>query len=195
MQLKKLRLQNPDLYPAYFDELLQHNSIHTFDHLIQMNELNSRLEVGKAVNKMELSEITSILLETKKMMIDKVKSSLNENCKDMVFILGGTGSGKSTTWSFLKGDKMVLKWGNYESEANQNHYISHSTTNSFTFLPNIVIKDNCAMVDFPGFDDTKRTAHFIGYGTGVEIINRGISSKSLITGKYHKHRGKIRKCR
>ena len=56
-------------------------------------------------------------------MIDKIPY----NPKELVtFLLGGTGVGKSTTMSFLNGEKIKFEHGQYISMDKKNKVISHS---------------------------------------------------------------------
>ncbi|GBO21330.1 hypothetical protein AVEN_267892-1 [Araneus ventricosus] len=92
---------------------------------------------------------------------------LDEMYKDVIMILGITGSGKSTFTQWVAGDntKLISKQtgegtGEYIIEGPG---ISNSTIKSETIFPELVIdaKTNTAYYDCPGFSDTQGTSHEI----------------------------------
>ena len=151
--LMEKRTQNHDLYPPYFHDLLEKGYIHLFDHLIAMTELPTRIDREKKAETLTFSEISHIILETKRSVVEHVTSKIPSGSLDILFLLGQTGSGKSTTFCFLRGDKMQpAEDGNYSSKTDQ-ILIGHGEK-SCTFLPTVGIVNNMVFVDFPGFSDT-----------------------------------------
>ena len=62
-----------------------------------------RNECSLEIKKISSAQSKLIVSETKKSIINKVKSIITNNYLDIYFILGGTGSGKSTALCFLRG--------------------------------------------------------------------------------------------
>ncbi|KAN0039456.1 hypothetical protein ACTFIV_005139 [Dictyostelium citrinum] len=75
---------------------------------------------AKAVNEkseekdLSFSTFSHIVLEFKKMALAKVEKFIQGETQTL-FILGDTGSGKSTTFCYLKGNAMTLKDNSYQS--------------------------------------------------------------------------------
>ncbi|CAL1286289.1 unnamed protein product [Larinioides sclopetarius] len=88
--------------------------------------------------------------------------------KDVILILGNTGSGKSTFTQLLAGDntKMISKEtneGTGEYIITDNNRIGDTTLKSKTIFPELVIdaRTNAAYYDCPGFSDTEGTSYDI----------------------------------
>ena len=152
--LGKLRKGNLQKYPAYLDELLNDGHVHLFDHLIQIIAIE-RTEHKEFIETLTFSEISHVILEIRKAIIAKVNKAIPSHIKHVLFLIGPTGAGKSTTLCFLRGNKMVLKNDRFITEQDTAHYIGDDMRNSSTFLPNVELIDDLAVVDFPGFNDTK----------------------------------------
>ena len=69
---------------------------------------------------MSFPQIAAIILETSKSL--SISPIENHKNKEICLILGGNFSGKSTTMSFLNGDKMVFERGRY---GENNKFIGH----------------------------------------------------------------------
>jgi flagellar biosynthesis GTPase FlhF len=106
--LTELRKKEPENYPAYLDELLG-RYMHLYDHLMLMKALSTRLDRASENEKITFSQLSHVVLETREAIIRKVESSIPADCHDVLFLIGGTGAGKSTTLSFLLGEVMELK--------------------------------------------------------------------------------------
>ncbi|KAL4494175.1 hypothetical protein ABPG73_018694 [Tetrahymena malaccensis] len=85
--------------------------------------------------------------------------------KNVVFIIGNTGSGKTTLAAFLSGINLVVKKNefneniiNYEQQRHQlDKKIGQNVLQSETSFPNIFESNSCVYIDCPGFQDTKQT--------------------------------------
>lgn len=131
-------------------------------HLVEMRSLDSRGDCAKRVEHLNLAETSRIVTETRDAIIRWVTEALPDPKTNALFILGGTGSGKSTTLCFFLGYTMKLR-DDYTFESLQEpELIGHCRTKSCTFLPNVYEKDGRTVVDFPGFDDTN--GHWINQG-------------------------------
>ncbi|GBM60945.1 hypothetical protein AVEN_192397-1 [Araneus ventricosus] len=92
----------------------------------------------------------------------------DEKHKDVILILGNTGSGKSTFTQWVAGDntKLISKEteeGTGEYIIEDHNRISNTTLKSKTIFPELVVdaKTNAAYYDCPGFSDTQGTSHDI----------------------------------
>ncbi|CAL1300188.1 unnamed protein product [Larinioides sclopetarius] len=93
---------------------------------------------------------------------------LLDNHRNVILILGNTGSGKSTFTQWLAGDntKLISKEtteGSDEYIIEDSNRISDTTLKSKTIFPELVVdaKTNSAFYDCPGFSDTQGTSHDI----------------------------------
>src|ERR1700728_4473241 len=89
--------------PHHLKELLDNKLIHLYDHLIRMRKMPNRNARKDFINQMTLSELCFVILEARQAIINKVESSIPRDQKEILFILGSTGSGKTTTLCFLSG--------------------------------------------------------------------------------------------
>jgi hypothetical protein len=148
-----LRKSDSQKYPPYLDELFDYGYIDLVAHLLHMKTLSNRNDRGAANENISFSLLSYIVLQVRDTIIQKVVTSIPIIRKNILFLLGGSGAGKSTTLCFLRGDKMVLKGDQYESQNDPNNIIMAGGAISSTFLPNVEILDNgLVIVDFPGFD-------------------------------------------
>lgn len=134
----------------------------------QVNAVKTRIEVDDMMDNMSLPEFSKVVVHTREAIMNKVLESVPKD-RDVIFLLGGTGAGKSTTTCFLRGDKMTLHNDKYSSENDKDNIIGHSTK-SETFLPNIAITDNLTIVDFPGFEDSKGAAVALGMESALKAL-------------------------
>lgn len=87
--------------------------------------------------------------------------------KDVVLVLGNTGSGKSTLTLLLAGVELIAietDEGSYEFVIkDKNSLISspEQTTQSQTIIPNLLIDDHASYYDFAGFENSKGVNHDI----------------------------------
>jgi hypothetical protein len=124
-------------------------------HLTKMKAFRSRNERKVFIQqKMSFSEMARVVIEARQAIIEHVYNAIPAfNTLPLLFIVGASGSGKTTTYCFLKKNKINPKNGAYESDT-ENEIIGHNVAESRTFLPNIEILDDYIIVDYPGFDDT-----------------------------------------
>lgn len=149
-QKKALNRRN---HLSYLDDLLDSGYIHLYEHLSKTQKLKNEDQWNSIVEQIPFSLLSHIILETREAIIEKVQNSIPLHRNRILFLLGGTRAGKSTTLCFLRGDKMVLNDDYYESKT-KNKLIGHEEAESCTFLPNIEVLSDWVIVDFPGFDDT-----------------------------------------
>lgn len=124
--LLTLRKQNPENYPLHFDQLLDDGYIYLYDYLIKMTEFSTRHERNAEIEKMKFSSLSSVVLEMMDAIIHKVEKAVPSDSQNVLFLLGATGAGKSTTLSYLRGDKMTLKDFHYESQNEKDTLIGQS---------------------------------------------------------------------
>lgn len=155
--LFKARQNNPSQYPNYLTEILQQGYLRLYNHLIEMQMLETHNARIENCQKISFSDLACIVLEARDAIVDKVEAAIPKNKKNgaIFFLLGDKGAGKSTALAFLRGDKMVLREFNYASEDASGKIIGDELARSATFLPNIeTAAGNRIFVDFPGFDDS-----------------------------------------
>ncbi len=185
IKAKKLELENwrknsPIDFPDYFDELLSGGYLHLYDHLIEMRKWSTRNDRQAAIEKKSFSLLSHVVIETRQAIIEKVESSIPHHCPNILFLLGSSGAGKSTTFCFLRGDEMILKGSNYESKRDKNSLIGHEQATSCTFLPTVELVKDWLIVDFPGFDDSNSPLISLGMECALKALIRKHQPKVLI---------------
>jgi len=179
-RLEKLREKDSQNYPSYLDELLDRSFLHLYDHLLSMKSLSSRNDRLEAAKKMSFSSLSHVVLEIRKAVVKKVKQSIPPDSHNILFLLGGSGAGKSTTLCFLRGDQMVMKDFRYESQNEQTKIIGHEGAISCTFLPTVECIKDLVVVDFPGFDDTHGPIVSLGMECALKALIRKYHPKVLV---------------
>ncbi|GBN24043.1 hypothetical protein AVEN_265363-1 [Araneus ventricosus] len=109
--------------------------------------------------------------------------------KDLILILGNTGSGKSTFTQWVAGDntKMIskeTKEGTGEYIIEDRNRIGDTTLKSKTIFPELVIdaKTDAAYYDCPGFSDTEGTSHDIATTYFIKkVVDYSESVKMVFT--------------
>lgn len=183
IKLDAFRDKESEKYPVYLAELLSTGYLYLYDHLIEIRqkELKTREEIQKSLlDEIEFSSLARIVLETQNAVIQKVESSIPAMYQHIVFLLGGSGAGKSTTLCFLSGDELELKDFSYESRSDKNRYIGHAQATSFTFLPSVEVVKDFVIVDFPGFDDTNGQLISLGMELALKALVLKYQPKILI---------------
>lgn len=142
--------------PDYILELEEGGYHHLSHHLQQLLNCKNSSEKNDYCDKLSFSDFARIVLATREAIFKKITSVIPVGESNVVFLIGSTGSGKSTTLQLLTGDAMQVSGHHkYESSDKQhNQVIGHSINRSQTFLPNVRLVDNTYYVDFPGFSDT-----------------------------------------
>ena len=180
LELENWRKNNPIDFPDYFDELLGGGYLHLYDHLIEMRKCGTRNDRQAAIEKKSFSLLSHVVIETRQAIIEKIESSIPNNCPHILFLLGASGAGKSTTFCFLRGDEMVLKDFNYESKRDKNSLIGHDQATSCTFLPTVELINDWLIVDFPGFDNSNGPFISLGMECALKALIRKYQPKVLI---------------
>ncbi|MFC2049257.1 hypothetical protein ACFLR2_01110, partial [Chlamydiota bacterium] len=160
LELKALRRGDPDNYPPYFDELLEGGYLHLFEHLMVMKDIASPADREAKIKGMSFSLLSHVVLETREAVVQKVISALSAiplQGRTVLFLIGGTGAGKSTTMCLFRGDRMelIIPGFFYASQNDRGNLIGHKGATSCTFLPTTEVVGDLAIVDFPGFEDSK----------------------------------------
>lgn len=178
IQSKKAELIQKN-HPFYFDELLDGKFLTLYDHLVFMRSLPDRNTRKAEIEKMSISSLCHVILQTRSAIIQKVQKSIPSNSKHILFLLGGSGAGKSTILCFLRKDEMVLKDFCYFSKNDKEGLIGHGGT-SCTFLPTIEIVNDWAIVDFPGFEDTNGQLISLGMEFALKALIKRYIPKVLV---------------
>jgi energy-coupling factor transporter ATP-binding protein EcfA2 len=179
-ELESLKQKSPADYPPYLTELLNHGHIHLYDHFLQMRALSTPAERRSEIDKTSFSSLSHIVLQAREAIIQKVQNSIPVDKKNILFLLGSTGAGKSTTLCFLRGDKLILKHFQYESQMDQNQLIGHAPIHSCTFLPTIEVVNDLVIVDFPGFSDSHGQLICLGMEYALKALVSRYSPKVLV---------------
>ncbi|MFC2049505.1 hypothetical protein ACFLR2_02380, partial [Chlamydiota bacterium] len=159
LELKALRRGDPDNYPPYFDELLEGGYLHLFEHLMIMKDISSPADREAKIKEMSFSLLSHVVLETREAVVQKVISALSAlplQGRTILFLIGGTGAGKSTTLCLFRGDKMqlIIPGFYYASQNDRDKLMGHKGATSCTFLPTTEVIGDLVVVDFPGFEDS-----------------------------------------
>jgi energy-coupling factor transporter ATP-binding protein EcfA2 len=178
-ELEKLRQKDPEKYPDYFDELIDNGYIHLYDHLIKMRETRARNDTQSEVKEMSFSILSHIVLEAREAIVQKVEASIPPNAGSIVFLLGASGVGKSTTLCYLRGDEMELKDFKYSSKEDK-VIIGHQGATSCTFLPTVEVVNNLFIIDVPGFDDTNGQLISLGVEFALKALIQKYRPKILV---------------
>ncbi|GBN91149.1 hypothetical protein AVEN_186955-1, partial [Araneus ventricosus] len=109
--------------------------------------------------------------------------------RNVILILGNTGSGKSTFTQWVAGDntKMISKEteeGTGEYIIEDHNRIGNTTLKSKTIFPELVVdaKTNAAYYDCPGFSDTQGTSHEIATTYFIKkVVDYSESVKMVFT--------------
>lgn len=174
-------------YPAYFSELLEKGYVHLYDHLVQMRALPDRTARASEAYKIKCSLQSSIILEARDAILRKIESSIPKESKNVLFLVGNAGVGKSTTLCFLRGDKMVSRNLRYESQNDKGDLVGHEGAVSCTLLPTVEKIGEWFVVDFPGFNDTNgpliSTSIELALKTAIQLYASRIVVLDAITNK------------
>jgi hypothetical protein len=182
-EIQESRNKNLQHYPTYLDELLDKGYLHLYDHLIKIRSFSNDSQMKAEIEKMTVSEFTHVVLEAREAIIRKVKAAIDDYSSFIVFLIGESGAGKSTTFCFLRGDTMVLQGDmqRYTSKSDQSGLIGHELATSCTFLPNIArVCNTCFIVDFPGFDDTNGPIVSLGIECALKALIHEYNPKILL---------------
>jgi len=178
--LEELRKKDSQNYPSYLDELLDQGYFHLYDHLLSMKSLGSRNDRLAEVKKISFSLLSYIVLEVRDVVVGKVEQSIPPDSHNILFLLGGSGAGKSTTLCFLRGDQMVLKNFHYELQNEQTKIIGHEGAISCTFLPTTELVKDLVIVDFPGFDDSHGPIVSLGMECALKALIKKYHPKVVV---------------
>ncbi len=168
--------------PAHMAALKTNNQLHLLKHLKDNRTMRARNDREAAAQTASFSTISHVVLETRAAIIERVEKYLETQADnpELLFLLGGTGSGKSTTYCFLRGDEMVRKDVKFESKNDAENAISHSLTESCTFLPNLQRNGNLVLIDYPGFDDSNGPLVNLGIELALKDLLKRHPSKILV---------------
>lgn len=180
---KTIELFSKKNYPDYCGELIDNGYIHLCNHLAEMTEHSDRNKRIDGIKKMSFSEISHVILEMREAVVRKVENSipLDFDYSKIIFLLGASGSGKSTTLCFLRGDKMVYREDSHDYiSTNSTTIIGDNNAKSCTLLPNIEIVNGFAIVDFAGFEDTNGSLISMGMEFALQALVNKYQPKVLV---------------
>lgn len=107
-------------------------------------------------NDLEANEIQKTIALLKE---GERRLKIDENYRDVILLIGNTGSGRSTLTQFVAGNLADLESvgeDNFVIESRHKDVIGNSTTVSHTIYPDLVIDETkTAFYDCPGFEDTR----------------------------------------
>ena len=114
---------------------------------------------------------------------------IDDNYRDLVMMLGNTGTGKSALTRFVAGNLADLESvgvGEYRIKYRYENVIGDTTTVSQTIYPELVIDDlDVAYYDCPGYDDTRNTSIEIAATYFVKrVVDHANSLKLILVANY-----------
>ncbi len=142
----------------------------------------TRLQRLSEIQKVPFLLLSHIILETREALIQKVQNAIVGTPVNILFIIGGTGAGKSTTLCFLRGDEMIQVKENfcYRAKKDQSSLIGEDIATSCTFLPTIEKIKDWFIVDFPGFEDTNGPLVSLGIEFALKALIKRYYPKILV---------------
>ncbi|MGR3973077.1 MAG: tetratricopeptide repeat protein, partial [Candidatus Rhabdochlamydia sp.] len=171
-ELHQLREKDALLYPLYMEEILNGGYFHLYDHLIKMKKLPTQAEREAEEKNLSFSTFSHIILEFKEAALAQAEKRIPQG-SNTLFLLGDTGSGKSTTLCYLRKDSLILQDDNYQSLVPGEDLIGNNGQVSCTLFPNIADCQDLIIVDFPGFNDT----HGKVIALAIELVLRALVKK------------------
>lgn len=151
--------ENIPAYTAQYPNLAKHlESVKSLD----------RHKRNNYIKKMQLPEMAEVVMEMREAIINDVQHKIGQSKLPLVFLIGNTGSGKSTSLCYLRGDEMTQNSSLYYSSKDDDQgLIGHDIADSRTFLPNVEVLSDFILIDFPGFEDTNGA--LIGFGMELAL--------------------------
>lgn len=190
-ELRNLRQASPKNYPSYFDELIENGYFHLYNHLLEMQSISDPTERRAKIEALSFSALAHIVLQTREAIIQKVEKSIHVYQKNILFLVGGSGAGKSTTLCFLRGDQLILKDFQYTPKTSQNSLISDDAAVSCTFLPTIEVINHLVIVDFPGFEDSNGPFVSLGMEFALKALISQYRPKILVVESITNDEGRL----
>lgn len=188
-KLQTERAKAADKFPSYFDELLELGCVELCDLLFK---IRAGLDADKAEAALTFPQIAHIILETRNAFIQRIKSSIPKGAR-VLLLIGLTGSGKSTSQRVLAGDKMQKNTKNfYDSLSDKGDQIGKDGRNSCTFLPNIEVIQDVAVIDFPGFYDTNGKIVALGIKLALKAVCKEFNPQILVVESITNSAGKYK---
>jgi hypothetical protein len=142
----------------------------------------------------KVNDLESLVNQTITYMEQGYKKLLPTKDK-VVVVVGITGVGKGTLINYLSGTALKVIYAGFgeqvieaEKESLNGITISHSTTESNTFLPGVYSPNDkdYSYMDFPGFDDSRGVAHDIATAFfRLKAIEHATEIKILVLVSYH----------
>ena len=140
-----------------FHQLTTHKDTNMLDeYLRHLKDYETKMKRDDAISKMPFSQLAPLVLEARAAIIEKVTTAIPaNNSLPILFIIGDTGAGTSTTFCHLRNDDMIYTNGfKYISNDDMSNYIGCELAYSHTFFPNIALLNDIILVDFPSFSST-----------------------------------------
>ena len=156
----------------------------------------SRTDDDIIIESLPLSEIAQIILDTKNAIVEYVTSKIPENRdKEVCFLIGKAGAGRSTSLCYLCGDKIK------KTSTPSYHFTSEERPelieefNICTFLPNIDEARGVQFVDFPYLDSGSKLLIEIGIQSAFKSLIEIYHPKILIIQNNPTYHGATEKAR
>ena len=181
VELIKKRIGTSLYFPPYFDELIDGGAVDLYNHLVEIKGCDAPGERGRRVEAIPFDELSRIVLQVRESIIRTVESAIaTSSNRPLLFLLGVTGAGKSTSLSFLRGDSMERVGEDSYESSDQKGIIGHNALESSTFLPHIEFIDDLIVVDYLGFSDTHGPLVALGAECALKWLMKVYRPKILI---------------
>ena len=178
-------------FPTYLDKLPSQGYGHLHQHLLHMRALPAHLSRRTEIEKMPFLQVSQVVLETRQAIMQKVERSIPDSCNQVLFLVGHSGAGKSTAFCFLTGEKMRLREDfTYVAEGKKEALIGEENSTSCTFLPNVEVTKEGAIVDFTGFADSHGPLVDLGIECAFKALVKKYRPQVLVLEAITNHEGR-----
>lgn len=186
-------MESRQTHPDYVNTLDINGYHHLAQYLKNIFQQVGHLGKENYNEKCTATEFFNVVLEARAAIIATVSAAIPQDAKEIVFLMGATGSGKSTTLLLLSKAALRETGGSYDCvDHPQNNIIGHSISQSQTFLPNVNIVDGTVYVDFPGYFDSLGNVIRLGQDLALKALLKQYTPKLFLLAAVGDTEGRMR---